>query len=92
VDRKHDVGPGDDQVLVAAFQMGAPETSLAQVGLLQHGAHRAIQDPGRVRGAVPGGPGPFGVDGSSLQGHPVRSAAGGTDVGPLRLGGKPAAI
>jgi hypothetical protein len=44
VNRTPDVGPGDDQVLVAAFQLGVAEIGCAQVGLLQHGAHRAIQD------------------------------------------------
>ena len=44
VDSQHHVRPGDHEILVAAFQMRAAEILRRQVLLLQHGAHRAIQD------------------------------------------------
>ena len=41
---EHDIGAGDDQVFVAAFEVRAAEIRGGEIGLLQHGAHGAIQD------------------------------------------------
>ena len=44
VNPEHHVGPGNHQILVAAFEVRPAEILRGQVGLLQHGAHGAIQD------------------------------------------------
>ena len=41
---ENDVGTGDHQILVAAFEMRPAEILGGEIGLLQHGAHGAIQD------------------------------------------------
>ena len=44
MDGEDHVRAGDDQILVAAFQMRPAEIRGREIHLLQHGAHRAIQD------------------------------------------------
>ena len=44
MDSQHHVGPRDHQIFVAAFQVRSAEIGRREVRLLQHGAHRAIQD------------------------------------------------
>ena len=44
VNSQHHVGARHHQILIAAFQSRPAEIGRRKVGLLQHGAHRAIQD------------------------------------------------
>ncbi len=44
VDREHNLGLADDEILVATFELRAAEIRCSEIRLLQHGAHRAIQN------------------------------------------------
>ena len=41
---QHNIGPRDHEILVATFEVRSAEIRGGEILLLQHGAHRAIQD------------------------------------------------
>src|SRR5438045_2370927 len=49
VDLADHIGPREDEVLVAAFEVGAPKVLRAQVALLDHRPHRAVDHEDLVR-------------------------------------------
>ena len=49
VDAADDVGPGDDEVLVAALEIGPAEILRGEVRLLEHRPHRAVDDEDPLR-------------------------------------------
>ena len=43
MDVEDDIGAGEDEILVAAFERGSAEIGGGEVALLEHGAHGAVE-------------------------------------------------
>ncbi len=57
VDALDDVGPGDDEELVAPLEVGASEVVRAETGELQVGTHGAVEDDDAAERRPPGSSG-----------------------------------